>query len=165
MKGGKPLTKWIRMTAAMVLAGGILAQADDNDLILGAGIAHLRRPPRVGSANLELNHWVDDAPWGGWISYDYTQYGAYIGVGPMARVRLGSNWILAASSGPGYCDNKVALNLGDRLEFRSTLYLFHEMGGNVRWGIAFGHYSNAGLGQHNPGAEYVRFLLSVPVGI
>ena len=167
MTGGRTWKTIIWTAAVMALLGGVLARAEDTgtDLMAGAGLAHLRRPPRLGTGSFELDHWAEDSPLGFWTSYDFIQGGAYIGLGPMARVRLGSNWILAGSSGPGYCDDKVSLNLGDRLEFRSTAYLFHELGDGVRWGIAFGHYSNGGIARHNPGAEYVRILFSIPLAI
>jgi hypothetical protein len=152
------------LTAALVVLGGCLARAGETDFMTGGGLAHLRRPPRIGTGSVELNHWTDDSWLGFWTTYDFSPGGAYVGLGPMARVRLGSDWILAGGSGPGYGDDKIAVNLGDRLEFRSTIYLFQELGDGVRWGISFGHYSNAGLARHNPGAEYVHFLLSVPLG-
>ena len=165
MRGGPSYPNLLWLLAAAILLGTAPARAGDTDFIAGGGLAHLRRPPRITTGSAELNHWADDSPLGFWTSYDFISGGAYIGLGPMARVKLGSNWILAASTGPGYCDDKIALSLGDRLEFRSTAYLFRELGDGVRCGMAFGHYSNGGLARHNPGAEYLRILISVPLDL
>jgi lipid A 3-O-deacylase len=65
--------------------------------------------------------------------------------------------------GPGWYSNIRPFNLGSHLEFRSSLTLMRRFGERFRVGLSVSHYSNAGTGDHNPGAETVRFLFAIPI--
>lgn len=54
--------------------------------------------------------------------------------------------------------------LGGALEFRSGLELGYQFPNQQRLGIAFNHVSNAGIYDHNPGAETALVSYSIPLG-
>jgi len=144
---------------AMATAG--FARAGGTDLMAGPGFGQLRKPPRSTFGSVEVEHWMDGLPVGVWGALDVSNEGTFTGLGPAARLLLGSHWTVAASSGPGYCSDRIGWTLGNRLEFRSTAYLFYQMPGDARLGLTLSHYSNAGTARHNPGAETVRLLYAI----
>jgi hypothetical protein len=94
---------------------------------------------------------------------DMAKEGTFLGLGPMLQLRMGTRWTGAISSGPGWYSNGANLDLGSRMEFRSTAYLFFKMEKKYSLGLAASHYSNGGIARHNPGAETLRFLVVVPL--
>ena len=62
--------------------------------------------------------------------------------------------------GDGYTAGK---DLGGGLEFRSGVELAYRFENNMRFGIAFSHISNAGLGDINPGTESLVLTWAVPL--
>tara|TARA_B100000586_G_C20059925_1_gene405809 strand:+ start:232 stop:762 length:531 start_codon:yes stop_codon:yes gene_type:complete len=54
-------------------------------------------------------------------------------------------------------------DLGGGLEFRSGVELAYRFENNMRFGIAFSHISNAGLGDINPGTESLVLTWAVPL--
>ncbi|MCF8029524.1 MAG: acyloxyacyl hydrolase, partial [Desulfohalobiaceae bacterium] len=45
--------------------------------------------------------------------------------------------------------------------FRSALKLSYELENRSRIGVRFGHVSNAGLGETNPGSEFLSLIYSI----
>ena len=72
--------------------------------------------------------------------------------------------MLTPSFAPHYYwgDNKK-LDLGYALEFRSQLEAAYRFDDRSRLGMAIGHYSNASLGDSNPGTEFLTVYYSIPL--
>ncbi len=66
------------------------------------------------------------------------------------------------SIGFGYYDDGSGKNLGNDLQFRTTLELSYKLKNENRIGISIGHISNANLGDKNPGAEIISLTYQVP---
>ena len=66
------------------------------------------------------------------------------------------------SFGLGYYDDGDGKNLGNDLQFRTTLELNYKLENNNRIGLSFGHISNANLGDKNPGVEIISLSYQVP---
>ena len=60
---------------------------------------------------------------------------------------------LTPSFGGGLYSNGDGKDLGNVVQFRSTLELSYEIPSGDRIGLSIGHISNASLGNKNPGTE------------
>ena len=160
----RTLTRRLRrpLTTLALLASGFL-WAGDTTLLTGPGFGPFRRLPGTWYGSLELNHTFSGSPIGGWLSADVTGDGRFLGLGPLVPFRMGNRWTGAVSTGPGWYSNDPGLNLGSRMEFRSTAYLQYQAFAEWRLSLALSHYSNGGIARHNPGAETLRLLLVIPI--
>ena len=66
------------------------------------------------------------------------------------------------SFGLGFYDDGDGKNLGNDLQFRTTLELNYKFENNNRIGLSFGHISNANLGDKNPGVEIISLSYQIP---
>ena len=73
-----------------------------------------------------------------------------------------NNFLFTPSFGVGYYDNGSGKNLGNNIEFRTTLELSYELKNNNRIGLSFGHISNANIGNKNPGVEILSLSYQIP---
>jgi len=73
-----------------------------------------------------------------------------------------SNIIFTPSFGLGYYDPGDGKNLGNNLEFRTTLEFSYQLVNKNRIGFSFGHISNANIADKNPGVEILSFSYQVP---
>ncbi len=104
------------------------------------------------------------------LGFEYTGDSAYyILTGIYLEDNLGQliqgkrNKILFTPSfGLGYYDNGSGKNLGNDLQFRTTIEFSYELNNENRIGLSFGHISNANLGDKNPGVEILSLTYQVP---
>ena len=73
-----------------------------------------------------------------------------------------NKWKLIPSFGFGYYDDGNGKNLGNAIEFRTTLEINYQLDNLERIGISFGHISNANIGDKNPGVEIISFSYQKP---
>ena len=73
-----------------------------------------------------------------------------------------NNFIFTPSFGVGYYDNGSGKNLGNDVQFRTTLEVSYTLKSKNRIGLSIGHISNANLGDKNPGAEIISLTYQVP---
>ncbi len=82
----------------------------------------------------------------------------------MLDLELAENFYAVPSFGAGfYEEGDSDKDLDYFLEFRSQIELAYEFQNQQRLGVAFGHISNAGLGDENPGTEILNLYYHVPV--
>ncbi len=70
--------------------------------------------------------------------------------------------IFTPSFGAGYYENGDGLDLGNDLQFRTTLEISYVLENYNRLGLSFGHISNANLGNKNPGVEVIAINYQIP---
>lgn len=151
--------------ASLLAWPALSAGAARPDLVLaGAGLMHLRTPPRFAYGSVELETFPGGGWIGAWAALDGTPRDTFLGVGPLARIRLGRACTFMAGAGPGVCSDDAASKLGFRLQFRSSAYLGWTTAGGRYLGLAISHYSNGGMSKRNPGSEGVRLLVGFPLG-
>jgi hypothetical protein len=99
---------------------------------------------------------------GPWLAIEATERDLFIGLGVFLDLPFGRRWVFTPSLGAAIYGEHDGLGLGHPLEFRSTAELTRRIG---RWrlGGSFGHYSNAGLGDPNPGTEILKVVWIVPL--
>ena len=87
----------------------------------------------------------------------------FLGAGVLIDVFLGRRFVLTPSFAPHlYAGGNSKLDLGHTLEFRSQIEAAYRFDDRSRLGIAVSHYSNASLGDINPGTESAMLYYSVP---
>ena len=104
------------------------------------------------------------------IGLEYTgESASYILTGIYLEDNLGqlfkgeqTKMIFTPSIGFGYYDNGSGKNLGNDLQFRTTLELSYKLKNENRIGLSIGHISNANLGDKNPGVEIISLTYQVP---
>lgn len=86
------------------------------------------------------------------------------GAGLYSDVFLSDNLYLTPSVGVGaYNDGGSGKDLGHTIEFRSQLELGYEFDSLRRLSVGFGHISNAGLDDNNPGTEILSLYYHIPI--
>ncbi len=73
-----------------------------------------------------------------------------------------SNYFITPSFGLGYYEDGSGKNLGNDLQFRSSLELSYKLKNNNRIGLSLSHISNANLSDINPGVEILSFSYHIP---
>lgn len=103
---------------------------------------------------------------GTWISmYGTDDRITYFTGGILKDFYLLQSMVLTPSFGVGlYNEDNGDVVLGDPLEFRSAVMLSYELQSGSRIGVRFGHVSNAGLGETNPGSEFLSLLYTIRLG-
>ena len=87
----------------------------------------------------------------------------FIGAGVLMDIYFGRRLVLTPSFAPHvYFGGNNKLDLDYPLEFRSQLEMAYRFDDRSRLGLAISHYSNAGLGDGNPGTETVSVYYSIP---
>ena len=72
-----------------------------------------------------------------------------------------SNFLFTPSFGIGYYEDGDGKELGNSIEFRTTLEISYQLKNNNRIGLSLGHISNANLGANNPGVEILSLSYQV----
>ena len=148
----------------LALAAATPSAAGETQALLGPSYGSFRHRPRRAFVSLELDHHLDDGPFGWWGAVEgLTGDGGYLGAGPLLVWSPVSSWVVAGGSGPGYYVRQDGMDLGYALEFRSTFYLAHRLQRAGWLGASVSHFSNAHLRSYNPGAETLRVFWSFPV--
>lgn len=90
---------------------------------------------------------------------DAALYGA---VGLYRDFAVAPNWYLTPSFNAGLYHDGDGKDLGDVIEFRSQIELGYEFSARNRVSVGFGHLSNAGLDDRNPGTEVLNLYYHMP---
>lgn len=128
------------------------------DILDDDGAADFRVEYRAGHKYL----WVVK-PWAG---VEFTTDGSiWAGGGVLADIKLERNWYLVPNFGVGlYTEGSSDKDLDYPIQFRSQLEVAYQFEDASRAGLAFGHISNASLGDDNPGTEILSLYYHLPVG-
>ncbi len=101
---------------------------------------------------------------GTYLTLAGTEEEVYLSGGILKDFFLSRSVVLTPSFGCGLYHQNGGMALGSTLEFRSAVKLSYELPNSSRIGVRFGHVSNAGLGEINPGSEIISLIYSVPLG-
>lgn len=164
---------WKRLLAAftIVCAASAVAiddgRADDPDFLsFGAGYFDWNRQKDEGG-EFRLEYRSDYKLWHikPFVAAAGTSSGhGFVGAGILLDVFLGRRFVLTPSFAPHfYFGGNKDLDLDYPLEFRSQLEIAYRFDDRSRLGLAISHYSNASLGDTNPGTESAMIYYSVPL--
>lgn len=131
---------------------------------LGPGVYDAFDDGRVAGGFVEAR-WPRLFGWGGpWLSAEVNADEAvYLSGGILGDFALGERWHFTPSFGGGYYRQGDGKDLGNDLEFRTTLELSFSLGGGQRLGVSVAHISNASLSDKNPGMEVVKLIYLLPL--
>jgi len=125
------------------------------------------KKPGAGAAGLALSEYrFGDLLWivAPFIGVMGTGKGAFYGYGGFGfDIVLARKWIITPTAAVGYFSHGSGINLGAHTEFRTGAEFDYRFDNLIRMGVGFYHISNAGIGQQNPGAELVTFVLTAPL--
>lgn len=150
---------------AFVLIATTSAVAQTRTLLYGGvGVAGILDDSQYGDGSFEMRRF--SLSWGK-LSIGYgavAEIGStdqYVGGLLTLDCPFNRNVGISLSTGPGYYTN-VTLDLGSHFELRSGFELYLQ---EKEWRISLGifHYSNAGVGDTNPGSEAVRLAVAIPL--
>jgi len=87
----------------------------------------------------------------------------FVGAGVLMDIYLGRRLVVTPSFAPTWWQGKTDdLDLGHAVEFRSQLEIAYRFDDRSRLGLSVSHYSNASLGDTNPGTESAMINYSIP---
>jgi lipid A 3-O-deacylase len=140
---------------------------DDPDFIsFGAGYFDFNRQKDEG-ASVRLEYRSDYKLWvfKPFAAIDYATTGhGFVGAGVLMDIYFGNRFVVTPSFAPHfYWGGDRKLDLDYPLEFRSQIEAAYRFDDRSRLGLALSHYSNAGLGDTNPGTEVLTLYYSVPL--
>jgi len=154
-------------TAIPLLLSGPPAQAADPDFLsIGVGYFDFNRQKDEG-AEFRIEYRSDIELWHirPFVAAAGSSSGhGFIGAGVLLDIFFGRRFVLTPSFAPHYYfGGNDDLDLGHEVEFRSQLEFAYRFDDRSRLGLAISHYSNAGLGDTNPGTETVSVYYSLPL--
>ena len=88
----------------------------------------------------------------------------FVGAGVLLDLFVGRRFVMTPSLAPHYYwGGNKKLDLGHWMEFISQMEFAYRFDNRSRLGMAISHYSNASLGNTNPGTETGTIYFSVPI--
>jgi len=163
----------LALAAALLLgvSGAAVAQDkkltdDPNFLSLAVGAFDFNRQKDEGvEARVEYRSdkklWIFK-PFGA-LGYATSGHG-FVGAGVLIDLYFGRRVVVTPSFAPHfYWGGDDDLDLDYPLEFRSQLEVAYRLDNRARIGLAVSHYSNASLGDTNPGTESAMLYYSLPL--
>ena len=146
------------------LAGPALAD-DPAFLSFSAGAYDWNRQKEEGMEfRMEYRSDVKLGPFKPFAAVAGTSTGQYFaGGGVLVDVFFGRRFVLTPSFAPHlYTGGNTKLDLDYPIEFRSQLEAAYRFDDRSRLGVAVSHYSNASLGDTNPGTESAMLYYTLP---
>lgn len=157
--------------AVTVLATGVFAgtsaMADDPAFItMGVGYYDVNRQTD-DSAEFRVEYRSDKKLWElkPFAALAATSNGSvFVGAGVLMDFYFGNRFVVTPSFAPHYYHegDSSKKDLGHEIEFRSQLEFAYRFDDRSRLGLSISHYSNASLGDKNPGSETLMLNYSVP---
>ena len=122
--------------------------------------------PGAGATGLALGEYrFGDVLWilAPFVGAFGTGKGAFYGYGGFSfDINFFERFVVTPSAAVGYFTHGTGIDLGAHTEFREGAEFAYHFDNLSRLGVGMYHISNAGIGQHNPGAEFVTLVLTMP---
>ncbi len=160
---------FIFATAAVALihtAGSAKAEGDPDYITFGAGWYDFnKQDDSAGEFRLEYRSDEEFYFLKPFAAVAGTSSGSFfVGVGVLMDVYFGRRWVVTPSFAPHFYEQGDSdKDLGHELEFRSQLEVAYRFDDRSRLGLSISHYSNASIGDKNPGTETLMLNYSLPV--
>jgi len=122
--------------------------------------------PGSGATGLALGEYrFGDVAWilAPFVGAFGTGKGAFYGYGGFGfDINFFERFVATPTAAVGYFTHGTGIDLGAHTEFREGAEFAYRFDNLSRLGVGMYHMSNAGIGQHNPGAELVTLVLTTP---
>jgi len=159
----------VAFTALLLSAGSAAAQEayrEPDFITIGAGAFDFDDDMTAAELDVQirLNNrlWLLRPQLGVFVTDDAGYY-AYAGI--FTDIYFGRRWVLSPSIAVGGNSEGNGKDLGGPVEFRSAVELAYRFDDRSRLGLQFGHLSNAGLYDDNPGANFLILNYSLPTTV
>lgn len=157
----------IGIAGAMIIAGPVAAQDDEPALVtFTAGAYDVNgNEDNTTEFRLEYRHNEQYIHLKPFAAVAGTASGSlFVGAGVLMDFYFGRRLVLTPSVAPHfYVQGGSDKDLNYPLEFRSQLEIAYQFDNRARLGLAISHYSNASLGDSNPGVETLSLNYSIPI--
>jgi len=143
------------------------AQADETNqsyVVVGGGIAGVLDNQKSIIGMVEFQPKFRVGPFGTWIGVQASDQEYYLGGGLLLDWYVTERLFITPSFGAGVYGEHHGTDLGSVLEFRSGIECGYDLKDAGRVSIGFWHFSNASLGDTNPGTEVVALRYAIPIG-
>ena len=147
--------------AAELPAAAPGAVAGESSIAFALGAVEIVDPHPRGLVSFEYRYATGRYRPSPWLAAEATGNDRFFGFGGFLDVPLGNRLVLTPALGAFLYLEHGGMGLGWHLEFRSSFDLTWRVG-RTRLGAGIAHYSNAGLGDTNPGTEALRVVWIVP---
>lgn len=149
------------------IAAGVCAPAQAQSDLLSLSIGYYDINDNEDAVDFRAEYrWDDPLVWviKPWAGVEASSDAAFYALGGLlADIKVGSGFLITPSFGAGLYADGGGKELGSAVEFRSQLEMGWEFEGGARVGVAGGHISNGGLGDKNPGTEFLNLYYHIPV--
>lgn len=160
-------TRFFAASAFAVMSFSGAVQASDYATVYG-GLFNINEHTNSSSEGL-LGAEYRAKPWdygirptvGAFVTAESDAY-AYAGIN--WDITMAAPWVITPNFMAGLYHHGSGEDMGGAVEFKSGIEVQYTMSDNQRVGVAFNHMSNAGIYDHNPGAENVLVTYSLPLG-
>ena len=149
--------------AAELPAAAPGAAAGESSIAFALGVVEFVDPEPRGMVSFEYRYAAGRYRPSPWLAAEATGNDRFFGFGGCLDIPLGNRLVLTPALGGAIYLEHDGMGLGWHLEFRSSLEMTWRVG-RTRLGAGIAHYSNAGLGDANPGTEALRVVWIVPFG-
>jgi lipid A 3-O-deacylase len=143
--------------------------ADPSRIAIGGGafdvVPHIN-PSTSKTTGLALSEYrFGDSVWilAPFVGAFGTGQGGFYGYGGVGfDINFGERFIVTPSTAVGYFQHGRGIDLGSNCEFRTGAEFAYRFDNLSRLGVGMYHISNADIGKHDPGAEFVTLVLTMP---
>ena len=166
MRGWLNRAGWAAGLMVAMLAAAGPAKAESRILITGgAGAFDFLHNYTAAEGRLEIRFSQSFFYLKPLIGTFFTNKGSvYAYFGLRGEIPLGSHFMIIPIAAVGYYEKGNGKDLGSHTEFKTGAEFDYVFDNGIRFGPAFDHVSNAGIGKHNPGEENLLLMVSVPLG-
>lgn len=153
------LTIFIIMSACFsskVFAGS------DSFIGTGVGVAGVIDDKKIIFGSIEFRPGIEIYKISPWISMELADKIFYAALGLMIEFNITDKLSIIPSFGAGFFRGDDGIELGGSLQFKSSIELGYRFNKKGMLGISFGHISNGGIDDINPGSEFLKISYYFP---
>jgi hypothetical protein len=154
---------FIGAIAVLVIIASIPVRAGEMHWLgLGTGIVGILDHDKSAYGCIEYRLPAECCRMNPWVSVEFSDSFFYGAAGLLVDFDLTKHLVFTPSFGAGFYSQDNGMKLGHPIEFRSSAELSWRFKNSSRLAVSFGHISNGGLDDTNPGSELLKVTWLVP---
>jgi len=122
----------------------------------GIGVAGILDDGKIMFGSIEFRPGFEIYRLRPWIGIEIADKIFYAALGILVDFNITDQLSIIPSFGAGFFKADDGIELGSSLEFKSALEICYSFNKQRKLGISFGHISNGGIDEINPGSEFIR---------
>lgn len=154
------------MAACLVMASATAKAESRVSLTVGAGAFDFLHNYTAAEGRLELRFAQSFLYLKPLVGAFFTSKGSvYTYGGFRIELPIGSHFMIIPIATIGDYERGSGKDLGSHVEFKTGAEFDYVLDNGIKFGPAFDHVSNAGIGKKNPGEENLMLMVTVPFGV